>query len=324
MKRLSLFSLLILLLAVTGVSNADISRELRHAQKLLAAGDYEQAFEEYQRVAEEKNAPLAELAIAMFYDYGWGRPKDPVKACLWYEKAAQDKLPVAADALGRCLAEGIHRQVDFKQAAVWYQKAADMGHHYSLCHLGALYISGQGVNKDISKGLVLCQQSAEQGSVPAMLRLGHLSLNDNEMRDYEAALHWFSVAASYQSVQAQYQLGVMLRDGLGIDKNPQVARSWFEKAASKGHQPAYFETATLYFNASVNPETGLWYENDLAKAYLWLSATEQRTAKSEQREQASQMLKKVRKVMPDTWTAELDAKVLAHLQQHATTTTQNK
>ena len=325
MKRFLLFGSMALLLTVAGPSNADINSEVRTAQKLLTAGDYEQALKEYQRVAEEKNNPLAKLAIAMFYDFGWGRPEDPVKACQWYEKAAQtDELPVAADALGSCLANGIHRDVDFGQAAVWYQKAADLGHHYSLCHLGALYISGHGVKKDASKGLALCQQSAEQNSVPAMLRLGEFYMNEDEVRNYEAALHWFSTAASYQSVEAQFQLGVMLRDGIGVDKDPLTARTWFEKAASKGHVPAYFEVATLYFKSPANPETGLWFEDDLAKTYLWLSATQQSSEDSEQRKQASQMLEKVREVMPDTWAAELDAKVNAHLQQHAAATPQHK
>lgn len=320
MKRFSLLSILLSLLVITGTSYADINRELRHAQKLLTAGDYVQAFNEYQRVAKEKKNPLAEFTIAMFYDNGWGRPVDSSKACQWYEKAAKsNELPVAADALGRCYAEGIHGDVDFKQAATWYQKAADLGHHYSLCHLGDLYISGQGVKKDTAKGLALCQQSAEQGSVPAMLQLADLYLKNDEVQNHGAALHWFSMAASYQSVQAEFQLGLMYRDGLGTEKNPQAARSHFEKAASKDHLPAYFETAKLYYNAPANPETGLWYANDLAKAYLWLSATEQRSEDSKQREQAGKMLKKVREVMPVAWAPELDAKVTAHLQQAATT-----
>jgi len=316
MKRLSLYSLLLLLLVVTGISNADINREVRTAQKLLAAGDYEQAFEEYYRVAKEKDNPLAKATIAMFYDYGWGRPVDSVKACLWYEKAAQGELPVAANALGQCLAEGIHRDVDFKQAAVWYQKAANLGHHYSLCHLGALYISGQGVEKNATKGLELCEQSARQSSVPAMLRLGNFYLSEDEIRDYEKALHWFSMAASYHSAKAQFQLGVMLRDGLGIEQNHFVARQWLEKVASEGYVPAYFDTAALYFNSPANPETGLWYENDLAKAYLWLSATVQQSDDKVQVKQAGQMLEKVREVMPKTWAVELDKKVQSHIKQH--------
>ena len=317
MKRYSLFVLLAVLLTVACTANTDLNHEVRHAQKLLAAGDYEQAFEEYQRIAQEKDNPLAKHAIGMFYDFGWGRPADPVKACQWYEQAAQGDIPVAADALARCLAEGIHRDLDHAQAAVWYQKAADLGLHYSLCHLGALYISGQGVDKDPVKGLALCQQSANQGSVPAMLRLAYFYLGEDEVRNETAALQWFSAAAGFNSVEAQYQLGVMLRDGLGIDQDPLVARDWFEQAANQGHVPAYFETAKLYFTSPANPDTGLWHEDDLAKAYMWLSATLQRTEDAEQRKQAREMMEKVRDVMPETWTADLDAKVDAHLQQYA-------
>jgi len=316
MKRFSLFSLTAFLLAFAGTSSAEMGREVRQAQKLLADGKYAEAFEEYQRVAEEKDNALAKHALAMFYDFGWGRTPDPVKACEWHEQAAQGDIPAAAEALARCYAEGIGRKVDYAQAAAWYQKAADLGIHSSLCSLGALYISGQGVAKDPAKGLALCQQSAEQGSVPAMLRLARFHL-EAETPDYAAALHWISSAASYQSVEAEYQLGVMLRDGLGIQRNPLEARTWFELAASKGYVPAYFETAALYINAPINPETGLWHEDDLAKAYLWLSITLKRSQDPEHRELAEEMMAKVLEFMPKTWNAELDAKVNAHLQQFA-------
>ena len=315
MKRFLLLSLLTFLLSITGAANAEMNREVRQAQKLLAAGEYDDAFKEYQRVAEEKDNALAKHALAMFYDFGWGRTPDPVKACEWHEQAAQGEIPAAAEALARCYAEGIGREVDYAQAATWYQKAADLGIHSTLCSLGALYINGQGVEKDTGKGLGLCQQSAEQGSVPAMLRLGRFYTNNTEVRDYQAALHWYSTAASYRSVEAEHQLGVMLRDGLGIQRNPLEARAWFERAASKGYVPAYFETAALYINAPANPETGLWHEEDLAKAYLWLSITLKRTEDADQRKLAREMMDKVLEFMPKTWNAELDAKVDAHLKQ---------
>ena len=174
------------------------------------------------RAAEEKDNPLAKNTIAMFYDLGWGRPTDPVKACQWYEQAAQDDIPVAADALGRCLEQGIHRKPDPAQAAVWYQKAADLGLHYALCHLGDLYISGLGVDGDPARGLALCQKSAEQGSVPAMLRLADYYQTEDGISNDESALHWLSAAAGYQSAEAEFQLGVVLRDGRGIDRDPIV------------------------------------------------------------------------------------------------------
>ena len=318
MKYFPRFSLLpLLLLPAAGCgTGADIGREVQHAQQLLSAGDYEPAFEEYQRIAREKDNPLAKHTLALFYEFGWGRPADPVKACQWFEQAAQANIPDAADALGRCLAEGIHRDPDYAQAAHWYQKAADLGHHYSLCQLGALYIAGQGVDKDPARGLELCRQSADQGSVPAMLELVRLHREVDAVRDDEAALKWLSTAASHNSIEAQFQLGEILRDGRGIEKDPLLAHSWFEQAAGRGHVPAYFETAKLYFNAPANPETGLWHEEDLAKAYMWLSATLQ-AGDDEQREQAEAMMLKVREVMPESWTADLDAQVAAHLEHYA-------
>lgn len=314
--------LITILLSISNTSNAETNRDLRHAQKLLATGDYEQAFEAFKRVASEKDNPLAKHTVAMFYDFGWGRQADPVKACLWYAQAAEGDIPVAADAYAHCLSEGIHTEVNYKQAAIWYQKAADLGHHYSLCHLGTLYITGRGVKKDTAKGLKLCQQSAEQGSVPAMLQLANDYLRE-DILDNEAALHWLSSAASFNSNPARYQLGIMLRDGIGTEKVTQVSLSWFELAASQGYLPAYFETAKLYFNATPNPETGLWFEHDLAKAYLWLNATLQRTESVAHREQASNMLKKVVEVMPESWNAELDAKVQAHFETITITDPQN-
>ena len=67
-----------------------------------------------------------------------------------------------------------------------------------------------------------------------------------------------------------------------------------------------------------------WYENDLAKAYLWISATVQRSGDKTQVEQAGQMLEKVREVMPKAWAVELDAKVQSHIQQHIAGTAQKK
>ena len=158
----ALYSFL-LMLALISTANADFSRELRSAQKILAAGDYEQAFTEYSRFAKEKGNPLAQFTLALFYDYGWGRAIDRAAACRWYEKAAKGAVPAAAHFLGECLIEEALRPANPKQAAHWFQEAADLGHYYSLCSLAELYIEGSGVKKDVTKGLTLCQQAAEHG-----------------------------------------------------------------------------------------------------------------------------------------------------------------
>jgi TPR repeat protein len=294
---------------------ADINSDVKRAQKALAAGDYEKAYTEYSRIEQKDNNPLAQFNLALFHDYGWGRPVDRVEACRWYEKAAEGDIPAAAHFFANCLLEGTHRQVDLKQAAHWYQRSADLGHHGSLCPLGELYMQGNGVTKNPAKALELCEGAAAQGSTPAMLRLSNWYLEEDGIRDAALARHWLGAAAQQQSAQAQFLLAIMVRDGQGGDSNPLAAREWFEAAAGQGYRDAYFPTAQLYFDAPADPQTGAWSAKDLAKTYLWLSAAAQGAVDPEQQARAKEMLQQVREVMPTTWAPDLDEKVAEHFKK---------
>jgi TPR repeat protein len=316
LKILRLFALVLVILLVASQAQAqrDLAAELRQAQKALAAGDYEKAFREYLRFAKEKNNPLAQFSVALFFQYGWGRPADPVAACKWYEKAAKGNIPAAAHFFAECLEQGVGRPSNPALAAAWYEKAAALGHHMSLCSLAELYMVGNGVPKDPARGLELCRKAAEQQVIRAQTRMGLFFLEgDESIRDLDQAFKWFQLAAERNSPEAQYYLAVMLRDGLGRPKTPEVARYWFEMAASQGYVLAYLPTAQLYFNAPVDQKTGKLSEHDLAKAYLWASATLKRSKETEELAQTEKMLEKIRAIMPETWAPTLDAKVAEHL-----------
>jgi len=291
---------------------ADMNGEVKRAQKALAAGDYAKAYAEFSRIEQQNNNPLAQFNLALFHEYGWGRPVNQIEACRWYAKAAEGEIPAAAHFYANCLIKGTHRKADPRLAAHWYQRSADLGHHASLCALAELYMQGNGVAKDPAKGLELCERSAVQRSTPSMLRLGRFYLEQDDIRDLPLAQHWLSAAAQQQSVQAQFLLAIMLRDGQGGASNPLAARKWFETAASLGYREAYFPTAQLYFDAPGDPLTGTWSAKDLAKTYLWLSAAAQGTVDPKQQAKATEMLKQVREVMPKTWAPDLDAKVAKH------------
>jgi len=294
----------------------DHARELKDAQAALAAGDYDKAYPQYLRFAGEKNNPLAQFTVAMFHQLGWGRPVDEVTACAWHERAAQSDIPTAAHFFAECFAQGIGRPVDPAQAAVWYQRAAGLGHFMSLCSLAELYMSGQGVPKDPQKGLALCQQAAERGATPARTQVGrYLLQGDESIRDLEAAHAWFEAAAA-TSPEAQYYLGLMHRDGLGHPKDVNEARNWFERAASQGYVPAYFQTARLYLTISPDFKIERPSADHLAKAYMWLSATAKRSRNPEELEQTHALLDQVLAIMPETWVPTLDQRVAAHLAEH--------
>ena len=286
-----------------------LSGELKAAQTALAAGDYPKAYALYLDHAGDN--PLAQFSLGLLDQYGWGRPVDRVAACRWQEQAAKGGIPAAQQALADCLRQGIHRPADAAAAAHWYEEAARSGILYALCSLGEMTLRGEGVAKDPRKAIALCGEAAQKGSVSAQVALARLYLAP-ELNDPASAFHWFQIAAEGHSPVAQFELGRMLLEGVGHAKDLPSARAWFETAASQGYLPAYLPTASLYFDAPVDPETQSLSAADLAKAYLWLAAAARRL-EGEPQAQASRMLDRVIERMPPTWRPDLDQRVTAHL-----------
>ena len=299
-----------------------VDKELAKAQLALSAGNYDDAYKQYQHIYKTSQHPLAAFSLGMFYRSGWGRPADPVEACRWFDHAAQGKLPTAEYFLGDCLLAGVHQAADPAKAAYWYEQAARGGNGIALCSLAALYVAGNGVDKDPQKGLALCRGVAEQGSTPAMIQMGWLLLggrnatadaSNDPVRDPAAAYTWFERAAQNRSAEAQYQLGVMSRDGLGHDADPALARHWFEAAAVQGYVAADYPTARLYFDEPPDPATGNPSAETLAKSYLWLTVTSHCSKDPTELKQSGDMLEQVRQIMPATWVPSLNEKLSGHL-----------
>jgi TPR repeat protein len=53
--------------------------------------------------------------------------------------------------------------------------------------------------------------------------------------DYAVALDNFQKSANQSNAQAQFALGYMYENGLGLDKNESIAVEWFQKSAEQGH-----------------------------------------------------------------------------------------
>lgn len=63
--------------------------------------------------------------------------------------------------------------------------------------------------------------------------------------DYVAALKELKPLAEAGNADAQYALGSMYSDGLGVRRSPRDAALWFEKAAQQGHADAQFSLGFL-------------------------------------------------------------------------------
>lgn len=288
--------------------------QLRPAQQALAAGDYDRAYAQFSR--HPKN-PLAQFTLALFHQFGWGRPVDPVRACRLFQPAAEKNIPAAQHFLGDCLARGIHQNADAAQAIAWYRKAAAQGHLTSLCSAGELYIEGRQVPKDVSQGLALCVQAAQGNVPPAMLKLADYYREGKDVpQDLAAARYWYQQGAERRVASAQYQLGLMLAEGAGGEPDPAGARFWLETAAANGHAAAYLPTAILYAQAEPAPDTGMLAPEHLAKIYLWLGAAKARPSGPEQAAEIERIEALVLAVMPPTWRPQLDRQVAGHLAKY--------
>ena len=299
-------------------SPASISHHsgIRTAQTLLAAGDYAQAFDRYHAAAVNDHHPLAQFSLAQFYQNGLGRAVDRAMACNWYEQAAQNGIPAAQHMTGLCYEAGTHRPADPAAAAAWFYKAAQAGHLSSYCHLGNLMMTGNGAAKDPNKALELCHSAALQGSVPAHIWMGKFYLyGDSSVRNPQHAYKWFLAAAQKQSGEAFYHLGMMLDRGVMDSHDAAQSRLLFEQAAALKFIPAYFKAGTRFFAAEPDAETQRLSADNLAKAYLWISAAIEQSDDAEEVAAAGTIRQQILAVMPSTWLVELDRKVARHIQE---------
>lgn len=313
------FSFLFFCLLLTGVAEArpkDLLAEIQPAIKAMGVKDYKKAYAAFLRFAGRNS--LAQFNLGLMEQNGWGRSGNALKACNWFEQAAQGNIPAAQHFYGLCLVNGVGRSVDIPAAITWFKQAAERGHLISWCAAGELYIKGIGIAKDVPQGLALCAQAAQREVPLAMLSLADFYREGKDVpQDLAAARYWYTQAAERHLHEAQYRLGLMLSEGQGGDADPRTALFWLETAASEGYAPAYLPTALLYANASPQAETGVLAPEHLAKIYVWLQAAKQRGSDAAELAEINRIEHMVLTVMPESWRQPLDNKVAEHLAKFA-------
>src|ERR1700693_2111591 len=90
---------------------------------------------------------------------------------------------------------------------------------------------------------------AEQGNAKAQYNLGAMYANGLGVpQDYATTVSWYRRAAEQGLVEAQCKLGVMYAKGQGVPQNYAVAASWFLIAAEQGDAWAQDMLGLLYEN----------------------------------------------------------------------------
>jgi TPR repeat protein len=136
--------------------------------------------------------------------------------------------------LGRAYAA--NRQVT--EAIGAYRKAADKGSSAAMVELGSLLASGSAGPKDETEARTLFARAAQAGNARGAANLAALSTNGGGSSDPAEARAMLAKAVETNSAEAQFQLGLMMANGVGGPKDDAGARGLFEKAAAQGHAGA--------------------------------------------------------------------------------------
>ena len=103
--------------------------------------------------------------------------------------------------------------------------------------------------------------AAEQGVSEAQNNLG-VMLKDGQgvEQDYDEAARWFTMAARQDNMLAQLNLGWLYHAGKGVQQDADSAQYWYERAAEKGHATAQLNLGILLLQQADTVAATLWLQ----------------------------------------------------------------
>ncbi len=150
--------------------------------------------------------------------------------------------------------------------------------------LAAVYTAGHsGVKVNYDRAVEWFREAAYQNIANAQYNLGvmyHQGLG--VPKDINKAIELYRVAAANDHPEAQYNLAIAYIEGVGTEYNPHIAAAYFQKAAAGGIVEAAYNLGLLY-------ENGLLGESQPDEALFWYSL-----ASDKGNEQAKNALKQIK------------------------------
>ena len=234
----------------------------------------------YRKAAEagDKNALFR---IGEFYEYGHIVEKDSEQAMLWYFMAADAGDPEACNHLGGLYWFGQKLlNKDLYLAEKWYRKAAEAGDPKAMWNLGRMFFLDDGPGQDYDLAVDWLQKAYDHyeafdyyssaiwcdlRSAKAYARAFHFLFNEPEKDPCLAFSQFFEIVdqSIWYSEEAEYWLGCMYDNGIGVQQNRQKALEWLIIAAKDGNSSAMHRIGLMY-------RDGDGVRRDLEKAESWL------------------------------------------------------
>ncbi len=193
---------------------------------------------EFFKTAADKGSARAQFNLGIAHEHGRGCAKNLEQAAEWYNSAAKQGLPGALCNLGHCYLHGKGVALDLAKAVALFSKAADAGHVIATINLGYCYSEGKGVAQDSKKAVKLYQKVQAKHPMAVNNLAEHYERGTGIKNNLKMAVQLFAQAAEAGSALAQYNLGRLYENNIGVQKDLVEARRCYELAAKQENQDA--------------------------------------------------------------------------------------
>lgn len=196
--------------------------------------------------AARRGHPSSQSNLGIYYKYGWGGlEKSDEKAIEWFRKSAEQRHDDGQYWMGVMHRDGLGGVPKSPNIArSWFEKAAEQGHELAIEQLQGKDEKAKELKQKAEQWL----KKAEAGDPEAQFQLA-MCYRDGigvSQSDVEA-LKWCKMSADQGCNNALNNLGCMYAKGLcGLLKSPQQAFEYFIKAANLGDTYAQRNVA-VYF-----------------------------------------------------------------------------
>jgi TPR repeat protein len=217
-------------------AEAKLPQSVREDYRAARAAGGEKGLPLMQRAADNGH-PRAQLLLGFHYFFGHYKllPKDDKKAFEWWKKSAEQGYAEGEKRLAEAYYRGIGTTKNTTEANRWFQKAAEKGEAVSQRFLGTAYyqgLAGSGVSKDHPQATRWYLRAALQGDRIAQFNLGALYDDGGQGIEKKSlfAFTWYRFAAEQGDSLAWVAVGHCYAKGIGVKKDTDQARTWYQKA----------------------------------------------------------------------------------------------
>jgi len=152
-------------------------------------------------------------------------------------------------------------------ACGWEVPQNGLLNEYTNPELARFYPDPPAVSPQIAERI---RTDAEAGNTDAQVQLGMLYLTGRAVqKDPDAAWRWFEKAAQEGNTNAMVMQGSMRWNGSDKKHDPQAAIAFYEKAGEKGNSRALFELGTIYYRGEFKDrkKAGAYFEKAAQNGY---------------------------------------------------------